>query len=164
MIQTIGIETLRILVEEPDMIVDRHEEVKEILSNVLEYEDSEAYESQPMSVFSETGQSPKHHKETDPGVALPELPASHFDRASIQIPDPGKVVPTPEETSAPLSESVDLSAPSPPEIEIPTVSPDELPARALYKKFQRLGNKRNFRERNRRCVLTGGTQQLRFGE
>ena len=46
LIQTIGIETLRILVEEPEMIVDRHEEVKEILSNVLEYEDAEAYESQ----------------------------------------------------------------------------------------------------------------------
>jgi hypothetical protein len=54
MIQTIGIETLRILVEEPDMIIDRREEVKEILSDVLEYKESEAYQSQPISVFSDT--------------------------------------------------------------------------------------------------------------
>ncbi len=40
MIQTIGIETLRILVEEPDIVIDRREEVS-ILSDVLEHEDSE---------------------------------------------------------------------------------------------------------------------------
>ena len=145
LIQTIGIETLRILVEAPDMVIDRHEEVKEILSNVLEYEDAETFDAQQIPVFPDTGQSSEHPKEADSEVALPELSSSHFDPARIQIPDPGKVVPSPEETSALLSEPADLSDPPPPEIEIPTVSPDELPARALYKNFNGLAIKENFK-------------------
>ena len=156
MIQTIGIETLRILVEEPDIVIDRHEEVKEILSNVLEYEDSEVYESQPMSVFSDAGQDPEHHKEEDPEVPVTEPASPHFDRASIQIPDSGKGAPAPEETSAPLSEPADLSDPPTVEIEIPTVSPDELPARALYKNFNGLGIKENFAGRTDNASLQAG--------
>ena len=55
MIQTIGIETLRALVEEIDLIIDGREDVKEILTDVLAQEDSETYQSQPLSVFSNTG-------------------------------------------------------------------------------------------------------------
>ena len=55
MIQTIGLETLRALVEEIDIIIDGREDVKEILTDVLAQEDSETSQSQPLSVFSNTG-------------------------------------------------------------------------------------------------------------
>ena len=62
----------------------------------------------------------------------------------------------PEEASAPLSESADLSDPPTVEIEIPTVSPDELPARALYKNFNGLGIKENFEGRTDNASLQAG--------
>ena len=136
MIQTIGIETLRILVEEPDMIIDRREEVKEILSDVLEYKASEAYQSQPISVFSDTAKNPEHHKEKDTESDLTEPASPHFDPVNIAITDP-----------APLSDPVDLSGTPTSEIAIPPVSPDELPARALYKNFNGLAIKESFEER-----------------
>ena len=134
MIQTIGIETLRILVEEPDMIIDRREEVKEILSDVLEYKESEAYQSQPISVFSDTAKNPEPHKEEDTESDLTEPASPHFDTVNIAITDP-----------APLSDPVAGTPTS--EIAIPPVSPDELPARALYKNFNGLAIKESFEER-----------------
>ena len=136
MIQTIGIETLRILVEEPDMIIDRREEVKEILSDVLEYKESEAYQSQPISVFSDTAKNQEHHKEKDTESNLTEPASPHFDTVNTAITDP-----------APLSDPVDLSGTPTSEIAIPPVSPDELPARALYKNFNGLAIKESFEER-----------------
>ena len=136
MIQTIGIETLRILVEEPDMIIDRREEVKEILSDVLEYKESEAYQSQPISVFSDTAKNQEPHKEEDTESDLTEPASPHFDTVNTAITDP-----------APLSDPVDLSGTPTSEIAIPPVSPDELPARALYKNFNGLAIKESFEER-----------------
>ena len=136
MIQTIGIETLRILVEEPDMIIDRREEVKEILSDVLEYKESEAYQSQPISVFSDTAKNQEHHQEKDTESNLTEPASPHFDTVNTAITDP-----------APLSDPVDLSGTPTSEIAIPPVSPDELPARALYKNFNGLAIKESFEER-----------------
>ena len=146
LIQSIGIETLRILVEEPDMIIDRHEEVKEILSNVLEYEDSEAYESQAIPVFSDTGQNPEPHKEEDTEVDLTEPVSSDFDPANIKIPDPENAVPFPEETSASPLDPATRPGTLASAIVEPVVSPDELPARALYKNFNGLGIKKSFEE------------------
>ena len=146
LIQSIGIETLRILVEEPDMIIDRHEEVKEILSNVLEYEDSEAYESQAIPVFSDTGQNPEPHKEEDTEVDLTEPVSSDFDPANIKIPDPENAVPFPEETSASPLDPATRPGTLASTIVEPVVSPDELPARALYKNFNGLGIKKSFEE------------------
>ena len=134
MIQTIGIETLRILVEEPDMIIDRREEVKEILSDVLEYKESEAYQSQPISVFSDTAKNQEPHKEKDTESDLTEPASPHFDTVNTAITDP-----------APLSDPVAGTPTS--EIAIPPVSPDELPARALYKNFNGLAIKESFEER-----------------
>ena len=141
LIQTIGIKTLRLLVEAPDMIIERHEEVKEIFSNVLEYEDSETYGSQPISVFSDTGQSPEHPKEEDSESTSTEPVLPHLDRINIDIPDPRKVVDAPEALSKPANFSNTLTS----AIAKHAVSPDELPARALYKNFNGLAIKENFK-------------------
>lgn len=109
MIQNIGIETLRILAEEPDMdIIGGSEEVKGILSDVLEYKDSEVHESHSVSLFSD---------------------AEKEQTSTAIVEDP-----------------VPLSDPSVSEIVTPSVSPDELPARALYKNFNGLGIKESFEE------------------
>ena len=156
LIQTIGIETLRILVEEPDMIIDRHEEVKEILSNVLEYEDSETHEPQPIPAFSDTGQHLEPHKAVPSKVALPEPDSPHSDPIPMKIPDPENVVPSPEEPSAPLLDSANRSDTHAAAVVEPAVSPDELPARALYKNFNGLGIKKRFEARTDDASLQGG--------
>lgn len=146
MIQTIGIETLRILVEEPGMIIDRHEEVKEILSNVLEYGDSETYQPQPISVFSNTGQNPEPHQETEPELALIASTSSHLDLIKTEVTDTKQILP-PLEEKPPLPESVKRPDTPTSEITAPPISPDELPARALYKNFNGLGIKESFEKR-----------------
>ena len=156
LIQTIGIETLRILVEEPEMIVDRHEEVKEILSNVLEYEDAEAYESQPMSVFSETEQNREHPKVENAELALTKPAAPNFEAISAKITDPGNVGSSLEGASPLLSKPTNLPDPLAAAIVEPTVSPDELPARALYKNFNGLEIKKRFEARPDNTSLQGG--------
>jgi len=156
LIQTIGIETLRILVEEPEMIVDRHEEVKEILSNVLEYEDAEAYESQPMSVFSETGQNREHPNVKTSELALTKPAAPNFDAINAKITDPGNVESSLEGTSPLLSKPANLPDPLATASVEPTVSPDELPVRALYKNFNGLGIKKSFEARTDDTSLQDG--------
>ena len=143
MIQTIGIETLRILVEEPDIIGDS-EEVKGILSDVLEYEDSEVYQSQPVSLFSDTRKNLGHHKEEDPKPTLIELAPSHSDVADAEDTDTAQEPISSTADPVPLPDPVEISAPSASEIVISPVSPDELPARALYKNFNGLGIKKSF--------------------
>ena len=156
LIQTIGIETLRILVEEPEMIVDRHEEVKEILSNVLEYEDAEAYESQPMSVFSETGQNREHPKVENSELALTKPAAPNFEAISAKITDSGNVGSSLEGASVLLSKPANLPDPLAAASVEPAVSPDELPARALYKNFNGLGIKKSFEARTDDTSLQDG--------
>ena len=156
LIQTIGIETLQVLVEAPDMIIDRHEEVKEIFSNVLEYEDAETYEAQAIPVFSDTGQNSERHKISDSKVALTEPVSPHFDPISIKIPDSGNVFPSPEETPAPLSDPSNRSDTLPSAIVEAVVSPDELPARALYKNFNGLGIKKSIEARTDDASRQGG--------
>ena len=143
MIQTIGIETLRILVEEPDIIGDS-EEVKGILSDVLEYEDSEVYQSQPVSLFSDTRKNLGHHKEEDSKPTLIELAPSHSDVADAEDTDTAQEPISSTADPVPLPDPVEISAPSASEIVISPVSPDELPARALYKNFNGLGIKKSF--------------------
>ena len=143
MIQTIGIETLRILVEEPD-IIGGSEEVKGILSDVLEYEDSEVYQSQPVSLFSDTRKNLGHHKEEDPKPTLIELAPSHSDVADAEDTDTAQEPISSTADPVPLPDPVEISAPSASEIVISPVSPDELPARALYKNFNGLRIKKSF--------------------
>ena len=147
MIQSIGIETLRILVEEPDMVLDRREEVKEILSNVLEYEDSEGYQRQPISVFSNTEQNPQRHKEEETESKLTESAAPHLDMVKTGATDVDQALLASREDPAPPPEPVKLPDTPTSEMTIPPISPDELPARALYKNFNGLAIKERFRER-----------------
>ena len=147
MIQSIGIETLRILVEEPDMVLDRREEVKEILSNVLEYEDSEGYQRQPISVFSNTEQNPQRHKEEETESKLTESVAPHLDMVKTGATDVDQALLASREDPAPLPEPVKLPDIPTSEMTIPPISPDKLPARALYKNFNGLAIKERFGER-----------------
>lgn len=149
MIQTIGIETLRILVEEPNIVIDRREEVKEIFSNVLEYEDSETYESQPISVFSDAGQNSERNKENDSESIATEPVSLDLNTVNTEETAIKQVLPSPTEPSK-------FSDPPTVAIEIPTVSPDELPARALYKNFNGLAIKKSFEERTDDMSLQEG--------
>ncbi len=146
MIQTIGIETLRILVEEPNIVIDRREEVKEIFSNVLEYEDSETYESQPISVFSDAGQNSERDKKGASASTLTEPVSLDLDTVNTEETAIEQDSPSPTENFTSSPEPSEFSDTPPLEIEISTVSPDELPARALYKNFNGLAIKKSFEE------------------
>ena len=145
MIQTIGIETLRVLVEEPD-IIDGNEEVKGILSDVLEYEDSEAYESQPSSLFSDTVRDSERSKEAVRKSALTELASLPSGAIGTEDTDVAQAAAFPTQDSVLSPDPVESAAPSTSEIVISSVSPDKLPARALYKNFDGLGIKSSFKE------------------
>ena len=144
MIQTIGIETLRALVEEIDIIVDGREDVKEILTDVLAQEDSETFESQPLSVFSNTGLEDAVEAEPVESVSLgTEAIASEEpiieDSLSTSIEAEKDPPAPPVQSSEPEPTVLQETAPPP-----PTLSPDELPACALYKNFNGLDIKDNF--------------------
>ena len=135
MIQTIGIETLRVLVEEMD-IIDNPEEVKEIFSDVLEHENSEVSQSQSVSLFSEAGKNLEHREAEAPKSLLPKVASSHSDAVEPESIDMEQMSTAPVEDPAPPAAVV----------EIPPVSPDEFPARALYKNFNGLNIKERFKE------------------
>ncbi|MYB92953.1 hypothetical protein F4054_08915 [Candidatus Poribacteria bacterium] len=151
MIQSIGIETLRALVEEIDIIIDGREDVKEILTDVLAQEDSETSESQPLSVFSNSG--------LDDAVESEPVESVPLDAETIETEEPiiedSLSTSTEGEKDLPAP-PVQSSEPEPPVFQVPTpseivpppvtLSPDELPARALYKNFNGLDIKDNFEE------------------
>jgi len=124
LIQSIGIQTLRILVEEPNLTIKGREDVKGLISDVLEYEDAEAYQSESLTVFSDASEA--------------EPP----DIEEAALPLVGEALPTPEPAAPSLPET-----PNPeisPATPAPTLSPDALPARALYKNFEGLAIKEIF--------------------
>lgn len=153
MIQAIGIETLRIIVEDMDVVVDGGEGIKEIFSDVLAREDSETYQSQPMDAFSNVGLDEAMEKsegvqsaviksarpyvgdveETDNEDAFRASTKTGTEPTGIaQLSAPERVI---------LQEDVPpVGAPPPPEL-----SPDGLPARALYKNFSGLAIKESFK-------------------
>ncbi|MCY3741453.1 MAG: hypothetical protein OXH00_10570 [Candidatus Poribacteria bacterium] len=147
MIQAIGIETLRALVEEIDIIIEGREDVKEILTDVLAQEDSETYQSQPLSVFSNTGLDDEI--ESDPTESISLTAVIDGEEAVIKDSLPSSI-----ETESDLSEEFQSLEPEPAVLQEtipseavpprPIVSPDVLPARALYKNFNGLGIKENF--------------------
>ena len=154
MIQTIGIETLKVLVEEQDLIIEWRDGVKEILSDVLEHENLEGDASQEISVFSSTSVDHKRSK-NEATVSAP--PSSNTIRAETETsithtaPDSGaSMVATPMEPALdPNPESVETGVVTSdpkvvPQSQPPSLSPDELPARALYKNFNGLAIKENF--------------------
>ena len=161
MIQTIGTETLQTLVEDMDVTADSHEGVKGILSDVLAQDTLDPYLPEPTSVFSNTPLQEEEEEEAD------KRPASVSDSMGSISSDVASEPPTEIETGDPLSpidasempdrmESEKLSepdlvayqetAPPEPEPSVPTLSPNELPARALYKNFDGLAIKENFGE------------------
>ena len=153
MIQTIGIETLRVLVEEQDLIIEGREGVKGILSDVLEYEDLDAYQSQQISVFSDTGVDDKRRKNEVSVSAPPYLEAIDVETETClehALPAPGepRVAATTSPTLGPDPETVASSEISIREVvsQPPPLSPDELPAQALYKNFNGLAIKESFED------------------
>ena len=170
MIQTIGIETLRALVEEIDLILEGREDVKEILTDVLAQEDSETYPSQRLSVFPNTDLDDEIESEPVEPVTLDmealvseaavpdlddEIESEFVEPITLDTEAPVSEVaviedgsPTPiaaEEDMPTASEPVVLQETVPSEAAPPlTLSPDELPACALYKNFNGLAIKENF--------------------
>ena len=150
MIQTIGIETLRVLVEEMDVMIDGGEEVKGILSDVLAQEDSEPYLSQPASVFSNAGLDKDRKKSEDAEPDSVKSVSHDTESEAAEEVDIEDTSPALKEAEMPgsaasanpsESEPVALPETAPPEL---TLSPDELPARALYKNFNGLTIKEHF--------------------
>lgn len=155
MIQTIGIETLRVLVEEQDLIIEWRDGVKEILSDVLEHEHLETDTSQEISVFSGTNvdeKRPKNEATAPAPSSLDTIKAETETSIVYTAPDSreSRVVKTVEPVLDPNPEIVKTSAATPaPKAASqppPSVSPDELPARALYKNFNGLAIKESFEE------------------
>ena len=153
MIQTIGIETLRVLVEEQDVIIEWREGVKEILSDVLEHEDLETDASQQISAFSGSGVDNKHHAKEDtesvpPYSAVIEIETETQIEHVLSDPRELKVAATTEPAVDSDSEAIINSETPVPEVvsQSQSVSPDELPARALYKNFNGLAIKESFEE------------------
>ena len=149
MLQTIGIETLRVLVEEQDLIMEWRDDVKEILSDVLEHEDLEAAASQHISVFSDTGIDDSTRQENE-GV---ETTLSYLDATEIKgETDIALAVPDSEGLAADATTEIGLEPTDvqSPDTSLPAarqplcLSPDELPARALYKNFTGLAIKEAF--------------------
>lgn len=134
LIQSIGIQTLRMLVEEPNTEIKGREDVKGMLSDVLEYEDAEAYQSESLTVFSDVSEAELPNIDVSADVSEAELP----DRAAAASPLAEVVLPTSEPAALSLFEKPTPETPS------PTLSPDDLPARALYKNFEGLAIKALF--------------------
>lgn len=150
MIQTIGIETLRVLVEEQDLITEWRDGVKEILSDVLEHEDSETTSSQQISVFSDTIDN-NREKNEDSKRTYPYLDVTDVETETyIENAIPNQGAPKTDTTIATALDSVFAASPEtpPPEsvLQPLCLSPDELPARALYKNFTGLAIKESFKE------------------
>ena len=161
MIQTIGIETLRVLVDEHDLIVEWRDGVKEILSDVLEHEDLEAAASQRISAFSDTAIDNERQKNEETETTPPYLNAIDAEAETYiehAVPDPGEpeVNATTEavldsETLASSETSLPEAGPQP-----LSLSPDELPARALYKNFTGLAIKERFKAQTDEEVSQNG--------
>ena len=153
MIQTIGIETLRIVVEELDVVVDGGEGVKGILSDVLAQEDSETSQSQPMAAFSNAGLD--ETMERSGGVESAVMKSAPPYVGDVEKTDSEDALPMPTRKEIDSMDTVQRSVPerivlqedvppveSPPP---PTLLPDGLPARALYKNFSGLAIKESFK-------------------
>lgn len=152
MIQAIGIETLRVLVEEQDLIIEWREGVKEMLSDVLEHEDLEAAPSQQISVFSDTPIDNKRQKSSDTEATPPSLDATEVETETyIEHAAPNRGEPEVNATIEAALDRVPVKSPESLMLEAAaqplSLSPDELPARALYKNFTGLAIKENFKER-----------------
>ena len=164
MIQTIGIETLRIVVEELDVVVDGGEGVKGILSDVLAQEDSETSQSQPMAAFSNAGLDETMERSGGVESAVMKSAPPYVGDVEKTDSEDALLMPTRKEMDS--MDTVQRSVPerivlqedvppveSPPP---PTLLPDGLPARALYKNFSGLAIKESFKVSSDGGVLREG--------
>ena len=168
LIQTIGIQTLRVIVEEPNVVLEEREDVKEMLSDVLAYEtDADPYpQSDPLSIFSD-GASDGAEEET-PREDDEELPvvSDEGDEVSAEAAEEAESPPDvlePESLSLPVSDEVEAAEEQvqeePP---LPTFTPDELAARALYKNFNGMATREIFEAGTAYVLAEETAEQVEF--
>ena len=131
MIQAIGTMTLQGIAEAPDIMPDKRDALRAILSNLVKYEDSEPDPSEPISVFSDSDQDTEQ-RSVDV-AASQETESATDDRGAVET-----------------------GSASQPEECIKAVRPEELPARALYKNFNGLAIKQNFDAKAAEVSLEAG--------
>lgn len=174
LIQTIGIQTLRMIVEEPDVAFEGREDVKEILSDVLEYETESAasYDSaDSLSLFSDAAAEETPANEDD--EEAPDEPDEEEAQEEPESPpvevEPEPVREEPEEPEEPEGPEEPEPVPEPepepaPEEEpaAPTFTPDELAARALYKNFEGMATREIFEGAAAFVVVAETETQIEF--
>lgn len=168
LIQTIGIQTLRVIVEEPNVVLEEREDVKEMLSDVLAYEtEADPYpQSDPLSIFSD-GASDGAEEET-PREDDEELPvvSDEGDEGSADAAEEAESPPDvlePESLSLPVSDEVEeAEEPVQEEPPLPTFTPDELAARALYKNFNGMATREIFEAGTAYVLAEETAEQVEF--
>lgn len=168
LIQTIGIQTLRVIVEEPNVVLEEREDVKEMLSDVLAYEtEADPYpQSDPLSIFSD-GASDGVEEET-PREDDEELPvvSDEGDEVSADAAEEAESPPDvlePESLSLPVSDEVEAAEePVQEEPPLPTFTPDELAARALYKNFNGMATREIFEAGTAYVLAEETAEQVEF--
>lgn len=168
LIQTIGIQTLRVIVEEPNVVLEEREDVKEMLSDVLAYEtEADPYpQSDPLSIFSD-GASDGAEEET-PREDDEELPvvSDEGDEVSAEAAEEAESPPDvlePESLSLPVSDEVEAAEePVQEEPPLPTFTPDELAARALYKNFNGMATREIFEAGTAYVLAEETAEQVEF--
>ena len=168
LIQTIGIQTLRVIVEEPNVVLEEREDVKEMLSDVLAYEtEADPYpQSDPLSIFSD-GASDGAEEET-PHEDDEELPvvSDEGDEVSADAAEEAESPPDvlePESLSPPVSDEVEAAEePVQEEPPLPTFTPDELAARALYKNFNGMATREIFEAGTAYVLAEETAEQVEF--
>lgn len=171
LIQTIGIQTLRVIVEEPNVVLEEREDVKEMLSDVLAYEtDADSYpQSDPLSLFSADGaeeETPHEDDEEQPVVS------DEGDEVSADAPEEAESPPDvlepealPEPVSDEVEEAEEAEEPDEPvqeEPPLPTFTPDELAARALYKNFNGMATREIFEAGTAYVLAEETAEQVEF--
>ena len=168
LIQTIGIQTLRVIVEEPNVVLEEREDVKEMLSDVLAYEtEADPYpQSDPLSIFSD-GASDGAEEET-PREDDEELPvvSDEGDEVSAEAAEESESPPDvlePQSLSLPVSDEVEeAEEPVQEEPPLPTFTPDELAARALYKNFNGMATREIFEAGTAYVLAEETAEQVEF--
>lgn len=168
LIQTIGIQTLRVIVEEPNVVLEEREDVKEMLSDVLAYEtEADPYpQSDPLSIFSD-GASDGAEEETprEDDEELHEV-SDEGDEVSAEAAEEAESPPDvlePESLSPPVSDEVEAAEePVQEEPPLPTFTPDELAARALYKNFNGMATREIFEAGTAYVLAEETAEQVEF--
>lgn len=168
LIQTIGIQTLRVIVEEPNVVLEEREDVKEMLSDVLAYEtEADPYpQSDPLSIFSD-GASDGVEEETqrEDDEELPVV-SDEGDEVSAEAAEEAESPPDvlePESLSLHVSDEVEAAEePVQEEPPLPTFTPDELAARALYKNFNGMATREIFEAGTAYVLAEETAEQVEF--